>query len=246
MSSSVSGSSWNSWQRDRSAEFTSKYGFSVVAPISVTRPDSTAGRSASCWPLLNRWISSRKRIVRCPFAPSRSRASPSTRRTSATPTCTAESSSKWACVVWATIRARVVLPLPGVPKKIIDGTRSEAIARRRALPSPTTPAWPTNSSIVPGRSRCASGATVASRDSAECEKRSAISRNLLRPIVYRPGDDRGRCAHGDEPPPCRAHPHRHLEPARERDRRGRAPRRVPGRGGRRSPSSSAASRTERR
>ena len=51
--------------------------------------------------------------------------------------------------VWATIRARVVLPLPGGPKKIIDGTRSEAIARRRALPSPTTPAWPTNSSIVP-------------------------------------------------------------------------------------------------
>ena len=46
-----------------SAELTSKYGFSVVAPISVTRPSSTAGSSASCWALLKRWISSRKKIV---------------------------------------------------------------------------------------------------------------------------------------------------------------------------------------
>ena len=49
-----------------------------------------------------------------------------------------------------------------------------AIARRSALPSPTTPDWPTNWSIVPGRSRWASGATVASRDSAEWEKRSPV------------------------------------------------------------------------
>jgi hypothetical protein len=41
---------------------TSKYGFSVVAPISVTSPSSTAGRSASCWALLKRWISSRKKF----------------------------------------------------------------------------------------------------------------------------------------------------------------------------------------
>ena len=48
---------------------TSKYGFSVVAPISVRRPVSTAGRRASCCALLKRWISSRKRIVRLPSAP---------------------------------------------------------------------------------------------------------------------------------------------------------------------------------
>ena len=36
---------------------TSKDGFSVVAPISVTVPSSTAGRSASCWALLKRCIS---------------------------------------------------------------------------------------------------------------------------------------------------------------------------------------------
>ena len=38
----------------------------MVAPISVTRPSSTAGSSASCWALLKRWISSRKKIVRRP------------------------------------------------------------------------------------------------------------------------------------------------------------------------------------
>ena len=51
-------------QRDSSAELTSKKGFSVVAPISTTRPSSTAGSSVSCWALLKRWISSRKKIVR--------------------------------------------------------------------------------------------------------------------------------------------------------------------------------------
>ena len=94
---------------------TSKYGFSVVAPISVTSPSSTAGRSASCWALLKRWISSRKRIVRWPDPPSRSRARASTSRTSFTVAETAESSSKAAPVVSATMRASVVLPVPGGP-----------------------------------------------------------------------------------------------------------------------------------
>ena len=58
-------------QRESSAELTSKYGFSVVAPISVTSPSSTAGSSASCWALLKRWISSRKKIVGSPLAASR-------------------------------------------------------------------------------------------------------------------------------------------------------------------------------
>ena len=53
---------------------TSKYGFSVVAPMSVTAPSRPRAGAASCWALLKRWISSRKRIVRCPVAPSRSRA----------------------------------------------------------------------------------------------------------------------------------------------------------------------------
>ena len=54
-------------QRETSAPITEWNGFSVVAPISVTRPDSTTGRSASCWALLKRWISSMKSTVRWPL-----------------------------------------------------------------------------------------------------------------------------------------------------------------------------------
>ena len=50
-------------QRERSAPFRLKLGFSVVAPIRVIVPRSTWGRKASCCALLNRWISSQKRIV---------------------------------------------------------------------------------------------------------------------------------------------------------------------------------------
>ena len=55
--------------RDSSGGLTSKYGFSVVAPISTSRPSSTDGSSASCWALLKRWISSRNRIVPWPRSP---------------------------------------------------------------------------------------------------------------------------------------------------------------------------------
>ena len=94
---------------------TSKYGFSVVAPISVIIPSSTAGSSASCCALLKRWISSRKRIVRSPLPPSRSRARWMTSRTWDTVAETAESSSNAAPVVFAITRASVVFPLPGGP-----------------------------------------------------------------------------------------------------------------------------------
>jgi len=46
--SSVSPLRVNTRQRDRSAALTSKLGFSVVAPISVTTPRSTCGSTASC------------------------------------------------------------------------------------------------------------------------------------------------------------------------------------------------------
>ena len=104
-------------QRETSAPITEWNGFSVVAPISVTRPDSTTGRSASCWALLKRWISSMKSTVRCPCEPSRSRARPITACTSALPDETAESSSKTDCVLAATMRASVVLPVPGRPEE---------------------------------------------------------------------------------------------------------------------------------
>ena len=176
-SESSSGCNSKSWTRLSSAELTSKYGFSVVAPISVTSPSSTTGSSASCWALLKRWISSRKRIVRCPWVPRRSRARAITARTSFTEAETAESSSKAAPVVAATIRASVVLPIPGGPKKIADPTRSSAIARRSAEPSPSMCSWPASSSSVRGRRRSASGAVSGSRWAAASENRSLNTRS---------------------------------------------------------------------
>src|ERR1043165_9490404 len=53
-------------ERESSAPVTSNDGFSVVAPMSVTVPFSTACSSASCCDLLKRWISSMKSTVRLP------------------------------------------------------------------------------------------------------------------------------------------------------------------------------------
>ena len=65
-SASVRGCRVRTRARDSKAALTSKEGFSVVAPIRVTVPSSTAGRRASCWALLKRWISSMNRTVRRP------------------------------------------------------------------------------------------------------------------------------------------------------------------------------------
>ena len=116
-SSSESAVSSITVHRDRSAELTSKYGFSVVAPMSVTRPSSTACSTESCCALLKRWISSMKRIVRTSLPPSRSRARAITARTSSTRAETAEISSNAAPVRSATIRAIVVFPVPGGPEE---------------------------------------------------------------------------------------------------------------------------------
>ena len=87
----------------------------MVAPISVTRPSSTRGQQRVLLGLVeavdlvdeeDRAAAPRER---------RSRARSSTSRTSARPTWTAESSSKAASACSATIRASVVLPVPGGP-----------------------------------------------------------------------------------------------------------------------------------
>ena len=64
--SGSSGSSRKSVERLSSAEVSEKYGFSVVAPTRTSSPSSTCGSSASCWVLLKRCTSSRKRIVPWP------------------------------------------------------------------------------------------------------------------------------------------------------------------------------------
>src|SRR6188472_1951967 len=180
--SSVRGSSSITVQRESSAWFTSKYGFSVVAPINVTSPSSTACNTESCWRLSKRWISSMKRIVRMPLPPSRSRARARTARTSSSRADTADSSSSTADDNSATIRAIVVFPTPGGPWRIIDGARPSSIARRSTVPGPRTCSCPMSSSSERGRTRCGSGAIAAACAAAESLKRSLIEASMLTPM----------------------------------------------------------------
>ena len=129
----------------------------MVAPTRVIRPSSTWGRRASCWALLNRWISSIRTTVRRPWFWWR-RASSTTRLRSATPDITALRLTKWQCRAEAMTRARVVLPLPGGPQKIMEEKSRPALSdRHNRRPGPTRCAWPTNSFRVRGRIRAARG-----------------------------------------------------------------------------------------
>ena len=167
------GSRRNRVDRLRSGGLTSKNGFSVVAPMSTSVPSSTAGSRASCWALLKRWISSRKRIVPWSRSPRRWRARSMTSRTSLTPAVTADSCSKALAVVPATARASVVLPVPGGPHSSTEDSRSCSTSRRSGRPGPSSCGCPTTSSIVRGRSRAASGAWLRRRSSAAAQNRSS-------------------------------------------------------------------------
>ncbi len=162
----------NRLERDSRGALTSKYGFSVVAPMRVSSPSSTWGRRASCWDLLKRWTSSRKRIVPWPCSPRRALARATTSRTSLTPALTADSVSKERAVTPAMRRARVVLPVPGGPQRITDVSRSASIRRRRGAPGPRRCSWPTISSRVRGRRRAARGPWRFSRSLRAAPKRS--------------------------------------------------------------------------
>ena len=108
--------------------------------------------------LLNRWTSSRNRIVPWPCSPSRLRARSATSRTSFTPALTALSGSNALSVAPAMRRAIVVLPVPGGPQRTTDESRSASMSTRSGRPGPSRSRWPTTSSSVRGRSRAASGA----------------------------------------------------------------------------------------
>ena len=73
------------------------------------------------------------------------------------PLVTAEKSMNRAWVCPAMIQARVVLPTPGGPQKIMEEIMSFSIRRRSTLPGPSRCPWPTNSSRDAGRSRAARG-----------------------------------------------------------------------------------------
>ena len=171
--SGPSGRRRNNVERLSNGGLTSKNGFSVVAPMRVTRPVSTPGSSASCCDFENRWTSSRNRIVPCPRSPRRWRARSSTSRTSFTPALTALSCSK-ALLVWAAMAwARVVLPVPGGPQRITDERRSASTSVRSGWPAPNSCSCPTMSSSVRGRRRAARGALAANESSAAEENRSS-------------------------------------------------------------------------
>ncbi len=112
---------------------------------------------ASCWPLLKRWISSMNKIVRCPLAFLLRAASSITLRRSATPAVTALSGTKYDLETLAMTRASVVLPLPGGPHNMMEGSWSDSMALRKTLPSPMICRCPTYSLKFCGRRRAARG-----------------------------------------------------------------------------------------
>jgi hypothetical protein len=69
-----------------------------------------------------------------PSYPRAARASSRICLSSGTPPRTALNGTKRAFVLSAITRASVVLPEPGGPQRIIDGTRSAAMALARSLP----------------------------------------------------------------------------------------------------------------
>src|ERR1700693_1065093 len=88
----------------------------------------------------------------------RSRARSTTLRRSATPALVALTASNAAPLAAAMSTASVVLPLPGGPHRISDGTSPESTTRRSTVPTPIARCCPTNSSNVRGRIRVARGA----------------------------------------------------------------------------------------
>src|SRR5439155_2477293 len=144
--------------------------------MRVTSPRSTAGRRASCWVLLKRWISSMKRMVLRPVAPRASLAAAMALRTSATVPETAESVTNRDFVAVATIPAREVLPVPAGPHSTMEPRRSAVIRLRSGPLGPTRCAWPTSSSRERGRILAARGAKASKCSSAAWVKRlSAMS-----------------------------------------------------------------------
>jgi hypothetical protein len=103
-------------------------------------------------------------MVRRPVRNARS-ASAITRLISLMPESTALKAMNSERVSRAINRASVVLPQPGGPHRIIEPISSRAICVRSGLPGPSSASWPTNSSIVRGRMRSASGRSASDSSS---------------------------------------------------------------------------------
>ncbi len=185
-------------------------GFSVVAATSTTWRFSTPGSRASCWALVNRWISSRKSTVWRPYMSRARLACSITARTSLTPAVTADSSTNSRSAAVATRWARVVLPVPGGPQRMAEigpaAPPLPSMSRRSGLPGRSTSPWPRTSSMPRGRIRTASGGSDAppptpSPAEAAAPNRSVSSRLTLARLsrendapgcrVSRPDPERG-------------------------------------------------------
>ena len=193
MSARSSGCSVSSSERESSGEITEKDGFSVVAATSTTHWFSTPGSSASCWALVKRWISSRNSTV---VRPCRSRsvsASSITFRTSLTPAVIAESSTNFRDTPRAITWARVVLPVPGGPHRMIDdgpaGPRSSPASTCSGEPGLSRCCWPTISSRRRGRIRTARGARERERRARPAGR---AVRSAWSPVAQGPGSGASR------------------------------------------------------
>lgn len=122
-----------------------KEGFSVVAPIITSLPDSTYGRKTSCCVRLKRWISSRKRIVGVLLLEKTLSHSSSTERTSLRSLVQQESDLKGQVVCFEMIYATVVLPQPGGPQRMNEGGGSFSKRVRTTEPSANISALPYDS-----------------------------------------------------------------------------------------------------
>ena len=171
MAPSSRGLRTNTFDRERSAAFTSNDGFSVVAPIRTISPLSTRGKNASCCALLKRWISSMKTMVRRPVMRRRCSAAAITSFTSLMPARTALNAMNSAFVRSAMSRASVVLPVPGGPQRMIDCSRSRSIISRSGRPGAISSSWPTISSSERGRMRSARGTVRGSTGAGASSKR---------------------------------------------------------------------------
>src|SRR5579872_754942 len=96
-------------------------------------------------------------MVRSPLNDCSLRAESTTRRRSATPAETALRATYFAPISFAMMPARIFLPLPGGPQRIMEGSWSRSMLRRSTVPLPTMWSWPTSSSNERGRIRAASG-----------------------------------------------------------------------------------------
>ena len=166
------------------AALSSKLGFSVVAPTSVTVPSSTTPRKPSCCARLKRWISSTNSRVFCP-ARAASRASANSFFSSATPENTAEMPTKRRPTASASSRAMLVLPVPGGPQRMRLDSVPAATMRPMAPSGPVRCDWPTTSDSARGRRRSASGGFGAGAGAASPPNRSAMGR----PSALEPGLD---------------------------------------------------------